>query len=38
MLLKPVLSSKQLATFWTLKVFGLAVSDRVPFELFIGFE
>jgi hypothetical protein len=32
------LSSEQLGTFWTFKVFDLAVSDRVLFETFIGFE
>jgi hypothetical protein len=32
------LSFKQLATFWTFKVFNLAVSDRVAFETMIIFE
>jgi hypothetical protein len=32
------LSFKQLATFWTFKVFNLAVTDRVLFQFIIGFE
>jgi hypothetical protein len=38
MLLQLMLSLKQLATFWTFKLFSLAVSDRVQFQTMIGFE